>query len=112
MATLALSVDYLFLNEKEAPLYARQPTLGAAIGHWRRHARNAVIKLGRRGCRWVSRSLDLRQRRRECASWTRPAPATLSTAASCTRCCAGPRRASACASATSWARSRPAPRAV
>ena len=60
MATLALSVDYLFLNEKEAPLYARQPTLGAAIGHWRRHARNAVIKLGRRGCRWVSRSLDLK----------------------------------------------------
>ena len=60
LLALAGAVDYMFLNEREAPLYSRQPTLRAAIGFWRRRARNAVIKLGRRGCRWVSKTLDLR----------------------------------------------------
>lgn len=56
---LAASVDYLFLNEKEAPFYSGARTLAAAIRYWRARARNAVIKLGRRGCLWVSASLDL-----------------------------------------------------
>jgi sugar/nucleoside kinase (ribokinase family) len=59
MAQLAASVDYLFLNEKEAPLYARRRGFGAALDFWSRRARNAVIKLGRRGSRWVSPSLDV-----------------------------------------------------
>jgi sugar/nucleoside kinase (ribokinase family) len=49
----------MFLNEREAPLYSRQPTLAAALRWWRGRARNAVVKLGRRGCRWLSRSIDL-----------------------------------------------------
>jgi sugar/nucleoside kinase (ribokinase family) len=60
LVVLAGAVDYMFLNEREAPLYSRQPTLAAAIRFWRGHARNAVIKLGRRGCRWVAPGLDLR----------------------------------------------------
>lgn len=59
---LAASVDYMFLNGKEAKHYSGERTLAAAIRYWRARARNAVIKLGRRGCRWVSSSLDLRAR--------------------------------------------------
>jgi sugar/nucleoside kinase (ribokinase family) len=59
---LAASVDYLFLNEKEAKHYSGQPMLPASLRYWRARARNTVIKLGRRGCRWVSASLDLRAR--------------------------------------------------
>jgi sugar/nucleoside kinase (ribokinase family) len=56
---LASAVDYLFLNEVEASLYARRRSLARAIEHWREKARNAVIKLGPRGSRWVSLSIDV-----------------------------------------------------
>ncbi len=62
MRQLAASVDYLFLNEMEATLYARTRGLAAALDFWRERARNAVIKLGRRGSRWLSPSLDLFER--------------------------------------------------
>lgn len=58
---LAASVDFLFLNEKEAPLYSRRADLRAALAYWKRRARNAVVKLGPRGSRWLSSSLDLRE---------------------------------------------------
>ena len=53
------ALDYLFLNEIEAPLYARRRSLERAIDYWRDHTRNAVIKLGPRGSRWVSASIDV-----------------------------------------------------
>ncbi len=56
---LVAALDYLFVNEEEALLYARRRTLGAAVAHWRRDARETVIKLGRRGCRWVSAGRDV-----------------------------------------------------
>ena len=56
---LAAALDCLFLNEKEAPLFARRRSLERAVDHWRQHARNAVIKLGPRGSRWVSREIDV-----------------------------------------------------
>ena len=56
---LAAALDYVFLNEVEAPLYARRRSLARAIEHWRENARNAVIKLGPRGSRWVSPSVDV-----------------------------------------------------
>jgi sugar/nucleoside kinase (ribokinase family) len=56
---LVAALDYVFLNEIEAPLYAGRRGLGRAIDHWRRHARNAVIKLGPRGSRWVSPEIDV-----------------------------------------------------
>ena len=53
------SVDFVLLNEAESALYARARRGDAAIAHWRRSARNAVVKLGRRGSRWIAGSRDL-----------------------------------------------------
>ena len=57
-ARLVGSLDLLFVNEAESALYARTRGTGA-IAHWRRTARNTVVKLGRRGSRWIAGSRDL-----------------------------------------------------
>jgi sugar/nucleoside kinase (ribokinase family) len=59
VAALAAQVDYVMLNEREAMRYSGRPTLAAAVTHWKGHARNAIIKLGPRGSRWVSEQRDL-----------------------------------------------------
>ncbi len=46
---LIAGLDIVFMNTAEAALYARA----------RRRARNAVIKLGARGSRWLSRTVDV-----------------------------------------------------
>ena len=46
--------DFIFVNEAEAAMYARSRGSAAAIGYWRRAARNTVIKLGSRGSRWIA----------------------------------------------------------
>ena len=46
---LIAGLDVVFMNAAEASLYARA----------RRRARNAVIKLGARGSRWLSRTVDI-----------------------------------------------------
>lgn len=51
--TLADSVDYLFLNEQEAVMYARSRTLARAIEAWRQRPGHTIIKLGPAGSRWV-----------------------------------------------------------
>jgi sugar/nucleoside kinase (ribokinase family) len=56
---LTAALDYVFLNEAEARLYARRRSLDRAVDHWRKTARNVVIKLGPRGARCVSSSTDL-----------------------------------------------------
>lgn len=61
LGALAAAVDYVFLNEQEAPLYSGRGDLSSALRHWRGHARNAVVKLGRAGSRWLSASLDLHE---------------------------------------------------
>jgi len=48
------------LNETEAPLYSGRRSLDRAAAFWRSHARNAVIKLGPGGSRWVGADLDVR----------------------------------------------------
>lgn len=58
-AALTQALDVLFLNEKEAPLYARRPTLAGALDVWRRHPRAVVVKLGRRGSRYLSATEDV-----------------------------------------------------
>ena len=58
-AGLTASLDYVFLNEVEAPLYARRRSFARALDYWRGHARNAVVKTGPKGSRWVSSSIDV-----------------------------------------------------
>ena len=58
-AGLTAALDYVFLNEVEAPLYSRRRSFDRAVDYWRSHARNAVIKLGPRGSSWVSPSIDV-----------------------------------------------------
>jgi sugar/nucleoside kinase (ribokinase family) len=55
---LVEALDYVFFNEMEATFYARRRRLERAIEHWRKAARNAVVKLGPRGSRWVADSVD------------------------------------------------------
>jgi sugar/nucleoside kinase (ribokinase family) len=55
---LIAAVDFVFLNEAEAALYARTQRSAPAFAFWRRVARNAVIKLGARGSRWIAGGRD------------------------------------------------------
>jgi ribokinase len=57
--TLLGALDYVFVNEQEAALYARTKSAAAAVPYWRAKTRNAVIKLGPRGCRWIAPGRDL-----------------------------------------------------
>ena len=47
------SVDFVFVNEAEATMYAGTRR-AAAVAYWRRSAHNTIIKLGRRGSRWIA----------------------------------------------------------
>jgi sugar/nucleoside kinase (ribokinase family) len=53
------SLDYSFLNEQEAILYAGRPRLAAALAFWKTRRRPIIVKLGARGSRWLSRDQDL-----------------------------------------------------
>jgi sugar/nucleoside kinase (ribokinase family) len=57
--SLVGSLDFVFLNEAESAMYARTRRSAAAIAYWRRSARNTIIKLGRRGSRWLTATRDL-----------------------------------------------------
>jgi sugar/nucleoside kinase (ribokinase family) len=46
---LIAAVDWVFVNELEATLYARAATLRSSMRYWRTTPRNAVLKLGQRG---------------------------------------------------------------
>jgi sugar/nucleoside kinase (ribokinase family) len=46
--------DFIFVNEREASMYARTRWSAAAISYWRRAAQNTVIKLGPRGSCWIA----------------------------------------------------------
>jgi sugar/nucleoside kinase (ribokinase family) len=56
---LIAALDYVFFNLEEAAFYARRVSLDGSARYWRVHARNAIIKLGAQGCRWVSADRDL-----------------------------------------------------
>ena len=53
------SLDFVFVNEPEAALYSRTRRSASAAVFWRRAARNTIIKLGRRGSRWLAATTDL-----------------------------------------------------
>jgi ribokinase len=59
-ARLLRSADFIFVNELEAPLYAGLPPRRSPADFWRRAAANTIVKLGRRGSRWLSSELDVR----------------------------------------------------
>jgi sugar/nucleoside kinase (ribokinase family) len=65
--TLADAVDYLFLNEQEALMYARVRTLSRAFPEWRRRRGATIVKLGSAGSQWIGPGVDLyaRVRRRK-----------------------------------------------
>jgi sugar/nucleoside kinase (ribokinase family) len=46
---LLASVDWIFVNEREATFYTRTRTLPAAMRSWRDRTRGTVVKLGARG---------------------------------------------------------------
>jgi sugar/nucleoside kinase (ribokinase family) len=56
---LIRALDYVFLNEQEAVLYARRRSLGAAFRVWSAAPMHVIVKLGARGCRWVGGKTDL-----------------------------------------------------
>jgi sugar/nucleoside kinase (ribokinase family) len=58
-ADLVASLDFVFVNEMESRLYAGARRGAASDAFWRRAARNTVVKLGRRGSRWIADGVDL-----------------------------------------------------
>ena len=53
------SLDFVFLNEVESAMYARTRRSVEAIAHWRRSARNTIIKLGRQKSQWMTAARDM-----------------------------------------------------
>jgi sugar/nucleoside kinase (ribokinase family) len=56
---LLRAADFIFVNEAEAGLYARTARMNGAIAFWRSSTRNTIIKLGPRGSRWISDTIDV-----------------------------------------------------
>jgi ribokinase len=56
---LAAAVDYLFLNQQEAVMYAGTRSLARAVNVWRTRTRPTIIKLGAAGSRWIGPEVDL-----------------------------------------------------
>ena len=52
-------VRVLFVNEQEALLYSRRRSLPGAMTHWRRAANTVIVKVGPKGCHWISRDREL-----------------------------------------------------
>ena len=57
--SLVACIDFVFLNEAESTMYAATRRSTAAVTHWRVAARNVILKLGRRGSRWLTATRDL-----------------------------------------------------
>lgn len=53
------ALDFVFVNEVEARLYTGEPTLEAAIPHWRQRQAITIIKQGDRGATWVAPDRDI-----------------------------------------------------
>jgi sugar/nucleoside kinase (ribokinase family) len=56
---LLRALDYVFLNEQEAVLYARRHDLAAALPVWRDGTMHVIVKLGAKGSRWLGQHVDL-----------------------------------------------------
>ncbi len=58
-ARLVNGLDYVFVNEQEAPLYTRRLTLADAVAAWSSHPRNVILKLGAKGSHWIGGGNDV-----------------------------------------------------
>ncbi|MBA2302465.1 MAG: carbohydrate kinase family protein, partial [Acidobacteria bacterium] len=56
---LLRALDILFINEQEARLYSGKRTLTTALNTWRRFDDLVVVKLGDKGSRCVSTTVDV-----------------------------------------------------
>lgn len=53
------ALDVVFFNEQEARLYARRATIEEALNVWRGLQPDVIVKIGRKGSHWVSRTGDV-----------------------------------------------------
>jgi sugar/nucleoside kinase (ribokinase family) len=56
---LVNGLDYVFVNEQEAPLYTRRLNLADAVAAWSSHPRNVILRLGAKGSHWVGGGNDI-----------------------------------------------------
>ena len=53
------SLDFVFVNEREACLYTGESSLEASIPHWRERQAITVVKLGEAGAVWLAPDRDI-----------------------------------------------------
>ncbi len=53
------ALDFVFVNEREAKLYTGEPTLAAALPHWRQRKAITIIKQGEIGATWLAPDRDI-----------------------------------------------------
>ena len=52
-------LDFVFVNEREARLYTGEPTLEAALPHWRQRTTITIVKQGHIGATWIAPDRDI-----------------------------------------------------
>jgi len=53
------ALDFVFVNELEARLYTGEPTLEAALPHWRARQAITIVKQGESGALWLAPNRDM-----------------------------------------------------
>jgi sugar/nucleoside kinase (ribokinase family) len=53
------ALDFVFVNELEARLYAGEPTLEGALQHWRERKAIVIVKQGENGSLWLAPGRDI-----------------------------------------------------
>ena len=53
------ALDFVFVNDAEARLYTGEPSLEAAIPHWRERKAITIVKLGDQGAAWLAPDRDI-----------------------------------------------------
>ncbi len=53
------ALDFVFVNEREARLYTGEPTLEAALPHWRQRTTITIVKQGHIGATWIAPDRDI-----------------------------------------------------
>lgn len=59
LTALIDALDFVFVNELEARLYTGEPTLEAAMPHWRQRRAITIVKQGDQGATWVAPDRDI-----------------------------------------------------